>query len=188
MGLTKAAKAFFLGYGLLGLIGLTAYASGGEGGSQIFTTVVSLFIISLGILFVIHRIIDGRRIIDSGPIWPLWESGDSGGKQMKTEWEKEFKEEKSRQEEAFNQEKSEWQKRFKQESENSRVSEKQRDPYEILAISKNATEEEIKKSYRELALKFHPDKEKSSVAKEAMIDINWAKGELLDSQKRMKYA
>jgi molecular chaperone DnaJ len=33
-----------------------------------------------------------------------------------------------------------------------------RDYYEILEISKNATAEEIKKSYRQKALKFHPDK------------------------------
>jgi len=33
-----------------------------------------------------------------------------------------------------------------------------RDYYEILGVSKNATQEEIKKSFRSLAHKYHPDK------------------------------
>ena len=45
------------------------------------------------------------------------------------------------------------------------------DYYEILGVSKDAAETELKKSYRKLALQFHPDKNKAPGAGEAFKAI-----------------
>lgn len=52
--------------------------------------------------------------------------------------------------------------------------------YEVLCISKNATLEEIKYSYKQLCLKYHPDKCKSDKAKDKFIKINEAYTKIID--------
>lgn len=65
--------------------------------------------------------------------------------------------------------------------------ESMKDPYEILGVSRNATEEEIKKAYRELARKYHPDNYANSplsdLASEKMKEINEAYDEALKNLK-----
>ncbi len=65
-----------------------------------------------------------------------------------------------------------------------------RDFYEILGVPKNASDEEIKKSYRKLAMKFHPDRNQGDAAKEAEVKFKEAKEAyemLSDPQKRAAY-
>ncbi len=65
-----------------------------------------------------------------------------------------------------------------------------RDYYEILGAKKNATLDEIKKAYRELALRYHPDRvphEQKKEAEEKFKEISEAYAVLSDSQKRATY-
>ncbi|WP_121021551.1 DnaJ C-terminal domain-containing protein [Helicobacter vulpis] len=59
--------------------------------------------------------------------------------------------------------------------------------YETLEVSEGASTEEIKKSYRRLARKYHPDLNKSKEAEEKFKEINAAYEILSDSQKRAQY-
>jgi curved DNA-binding protein len=60
--------------------------------------------------------------------------------------------------------------------------------YSILEIEKTATIEEIKKSYRKLAMKYHPDRNKGDKeAEEKFKKINEAYSVLSDEQKRKQY-
>ena len=63
------------------------------------------------------------------------------------------------------------------------------DYYKILGIEKNATEKEIKKAYRKLALKWHPDKNPNNreEAEEKFKKINEAYSILSDKDKRNEY-
>jgi molecular chaperone DnaJ len=62
-----------------------------------------------------------------------------------------------------------------------------RDYYDILNVSRGADQEEIKKSYRRLARKYHPDVNKEEGAKEKLQEINNAYEVLSDPEKRARY-
>lgn len=62
-----------------------------------------------------------------------------------------------------------------------------KDYYKILDLSKDATDEQIKKAYRKMALKFHPDKNKSPGAEEKFKEIAEAFEVLSDKDKRQIY-
>jgi len=62
-----------------------------------------------------------------------------------------------------------------------------RDYYEVLGVSRDATKSEIKKAYRRLALKYHPDKSKEPDAEEKFKEISEAYAVLSDDEKRRQY-
>jgi molecular chaperone DnaJ len=65
-----------------------------------------------------------------------------------------------------------------------------RDFYEVLGVAKTASDDEIKKAYRKLAMKYHPDRnqgDKSKEAEEKFKEVKEAYEMLSDSQKRAAY-
>src|SRR5574343_303646 len=65
-----------------------------------------------------------------------------------------------------------------------------RDFYEILGVAKGASDDDIKKAYRKLAMKFHPDRNQGEKAKEAEEKFKEAKEAyeiLSDPKKRAAY-
>jgi DnaJ family protein B protein 4 len=59
--------------------------------------------------------------------------------------------------------------------------------YDILGVSKDATDEEIKKAYRKLSLQYHPDRNKTPEADEKFKEINEANEYLSDRTRRQQY-
>ncbi len=63
-----------------------------------------------------------------------------------------------------------------------------RDYYEVLAVSRTATEEEVKRAYRKLAVKYHPDKNPDDPhAEEKFKELGEAYDVLMDADKRAAY-
>lgn len=62
-----------------------------------------------------------------------------------------------------------------------------RDYYEVLGVSRDATEDELKSAFRKLARKYHPDVNNAPDAEESFKEINEAYGVLSDTDKRAAY-
>ena len=59
-----------------------------------------------------------------------------------------------------------------------------RDYYDVLGLSRGASEEEIKRTFRKLALEYHPDRNKDEGAEEKFKEINEAYQVLSDPNQR----
>src|SRR3972149_6199209 len=62
-----------------------------------------------------------------------------------------------------------------------------RDYYEVLGVSRNASTEELKKAFRRLAMRFHPDRNKDDGAEAKFKEIGEAYEVLSDPEKRAAY-
>ena len=64
---------------------------------------------------------------------------------------------------------------------------KKRDYYELLGVERKASQDEIKRAFRKLAFKYHPDRNKAPDAEERFKEISEAYGVLSDPEKRQQY-
>ena len=62
-----------------------------------------------------------------------------------------------------------------------------RDYYEVLGVSRDASESDLKSAFRNLARKYHPDVNDAPDAEEKFKEINEAYGVLSDTDKRAAY-
>lgn len=62
-----------------------------------------------------------------------------------------------------------------------------KDYYKILGVAKTASDDDLKKAYRKLALKYHPDKNKAPGAEERFKEVAEAYEVLSDKRKRETY-
>lgn len=62
-----------------------------------------------------------------------------------------------------------------------------KDYYDILGLNKDASEDDIRRSYKKLAIKFHPDKNKSNLASEAFKKVSHSFTVLSNKEKKANY-
>src|ERR1700694_4787535 len=62
-----------------------------------------------------------------------------------------------------------------------------KDSYDVLGVRRDATQEDIKKAFRKLAMKYHPDRNKSDDAHDHFKSINEAYEVLGDTERRSMY-
>ena len=62
-----------------------------------------------------------------------------------------------------------------------------RDYYDVLEVSREASDEEIKKAFRKLAMEYHPDRNKREEAEEKFKEINEAYQVVGSEEKRQQY-
>ncbi|MGO2457777.1 DnaJ domain-containing protein, partial [Vibrio casei] len=62
-----------------------------------------------------------------------------------------------------------------------------RDLYEVLGVERDASERDIKKAYKRLAMKFHPDRNQEADASEKFKEVKEAYEVLTDPQKKQAY-
>lgn len=64
---------------------------------------------------------------------------------------------------------------------------RKRDYYEVLGVDRNASQDEIKRAFRKLAFKYHPDRNKASDAEEKFKEVSEAYAVLSDPEKKAQY-